>query len=315
MRSLTILTACLAVAFAAHSETTPEPQLVLPRLIPTLQLVEFPDLATRLVREAASDTGLVRLAQVTADPAPEAVRGGAPQKSPRRAFLLSALLPGSGELWAGARGRAALFFGLEVIGWGTYVNWNGKGSDLEDDFRARADSTYNPWDYLAWRDGPNEKFSSITHAMPCSTQVAGLPQSTPVAEALRGCSGSEKQQYYELIGKYNQFVSGWKDVYEIDTGNRVTAAEVDSAENFQSSTRLSYEGDRNESNKYLKRATNVAGVLLVNHVFSAIDAARVARARNLGQDEAMIDRRTRFGVALGGAVGTTPLLMAYRPFD
>ena len=35
----------------------------------------------------------------------------------------------------------------------------------------------------------------------------------------------------------------------------------------------------------------MAGLLLVNHVLSAIDAARVARARNQGQEEAAIARR------------------------
>ena len=63
----------------------------------------------------------------------------------------------------------------------------------------------------------------------------------PVTEALRGCPAAEKQEYYELIGKYNHFVAGWEDVYEVDTGNRVTAAEVDSSENFQSQARLAYE--------------------------------------------------------------------------
>ena len=56
-------------------------------------------------------------------------------------------------------------------------------------------------------------------------------------------------------------------------------------------------------------------MILVNHVFSAIDANRVAHARNEGQDEAIIDRRTRFGLALGGSAGTTPMFMAYRPIQ
>ncbi len=59
----------------------------------------------------------------------------------------------------------------------------------------------------------------------------------------------------------------------------------------------------------------VLPVLLVNHVFSAIDAARVARALSEGQDEAVIDRRTRFGLALGGSTGRTPMFMAYRPIE
>jgi hypothetical protein len=203
-----------------------------------------------------------------------------------------------------------------MVGWGTYLKWDGKGNDLEDEFRARADTTYNPWNYLAWRDSRNSRFSSITHTLPCSAFVKAAPSTVPVPDAIKNCPGAEKQQFYELIGKYDQFVSGWDDVYRDDeSGNRVEFTEVDSAENFQSATRLSYEIDRDESNKHLKRASNVLGLMLVNHVLSSIDAARVARARSLGQDEAVIDRRTRFGVALGGSTRTTPLFMAYRSIE
>ncbi|MDA0333769.1 MAG: hypothetical protein O2782_01230 [bacterium] len=279
--------------------------LVLPRLTPDLQLSQPGDLASILLAQAgARDSTVV----------PETVTKR-DRKSPGVAALMSAILPGSGEFWAGSKTRAVMFFGLEVLGVATDRTWESKGEDLEDEFRVRADSTYNPWNYLAWRDSRNSRFSSITHALPCSAYVKAAPSSVPVPDAIANCPGSDKQQFYELIGKYDQFVSGWDDVYDNETGNRVESTEVDSAENFQSATRLSYEVDRNESNKYLKRASTIQGLRLVNHVFSAIDAARVARARNEGQDEAVIDRRTRFGVAMGGSVGTTPMFMAYRPME
>ncbi len=288
--------------------------LVLPRLTPGLQLNRPGDLATILLAQsdqptpsqpAGEDTILVRIVERRPLKSP---------KSPKRAFLMSVLVPGSGEFWAGAKKRAALFFGLEVLGLAVRSNWDGKGNDLEDDFRARADSTYDPWNYLAWRDSRNSRFSSITHTLPCSAYVKAAPSSVPVPDAIRDCPGSDKQQFYELIGKYDQFVSGWEDIIDV-SGNRVEFTEVDSAENFHSEIRLSYEIDRDESNKYLKRASTLCGLILVNHVFSAIDASRVARARNEGQHEAVIDRRTRFGLALGGSAGTTPMLMAYRPLE
>ena len=297
---------------------------VLPRLTPGVQLNRPGDLATILLAQsdqptpsqpAGEDTILVRIVERR------------PLKSPKRAFLMSVLVPGSGEFWAGSKKRALLFFGLEVLGQGIRLNWKGKGNDLEDDFRARADSTYDPWNYLAWRDSRNSRFSSITHTLPCSAYVKAAPSSVPVPDAIRDCPGSDKQQFYELIGKYDQFVSGWVDLRDgwdpvakdwedpVNKGNRVVSTEVDSAENFQSEIRLSYEIDRDESNKYLKRASTLGGLILVNHVLSAIDASRVARARSEGQHEAVIDRRTRFGLALGGSAGTTPMLMAYRPLE
>ncbi len=238
----------------------------------------------------------------------------ASDKSPRRAFLYSALVPGAGEFWAGSWKRAALFFTLEAIGLWKYRSWNGDGNDLEDDFRARADDEWNPWDYLGWRGSRNARFSSITHALPCSVYVASAPSSTPVPDAIADCPGRDKQQYYELIGKYDQFISGWDDVVDAD-GNRVTASQVDSAENHHSDLRLTYEVDRDNSNKLLKRATNALGLILVNHVISAIDAARVARARQEGQSAAVLRQRTRFAVGIGGQTGRTPMLMAFRFVD
>ena len=322
------IAAVITVGVAVGPSHAAEQALLLPRLTPAIQLSQPGDLASILL--AQSDRAPTDADQADAVQASEAdsmvMNAARPQvKSPVAAFLMSILLaPGSGQLYAGAKMRAAIFFGMEMLGVGIYRNWDEKGNDLEDDFRVRADSTYNPWDYLAWRDSRNSRFSSITHALPCSSFVNDAPSSLLVPQAIRDCPSTDKQQFYELIGKYDQFVSGWGDVHEIhivdgidvgDMGNRVVSTEVDSAENFQSDTRLSYEVDRNESNKYLKRASNILGLMLVNHVFSSIDAARVTRARNLGQDEAIIDRRTRFGVALGGSTGTTPMLMAYRPLQ
>ena len=92
--------------------------------------------------------------------------------------------------------------------------------------------------------------------------------------------------------------------------------EVDSVENFHSERRLRYEDDRDESNRFLKRASTVSGVILINHVISAIDAARVARARAAGADEAALRRRTRLSLVMQPWTwGHVPMLVAYKPLD
>ena len=230
---------------------------------------------------------------------------GKPLKSPQRSLLYSAILPGAGEFYAGARKRAALFFGLEAVAWGLYLSWNGKGDDIEVDFRRDADEQWEALNYVNWRGSTISRNSSITHALPCSSYVVTVDNVTD-------CPSSDKQQYYELIGKYDQFISGWTDV--TDGTNRVQPTEIDSAENFRSELRLAYEDKRNESNKNLKRATNVAGLILVNHVLSAIDAARAARATAQGADAATLQRRTRLAFVRGGSSGKTPILLAYKPF-
>jgi len=135
---------------------------------------------------------------------------------------------------------------------------------------------------------------------------------------LASCGSSEKQQYYELLGKYNQFVAGWDDLVDVGTGNKVEWTDFDSVETVQSALRLDYEDQRHDSNKYLDRASTVAGLLLVNHVISAIDAARTARARSNGVSEAVLERRLRFLVELRpgtGSTGPMPMLCAFKPLD
>ena len=237
---------------------------------------------------------------------------GGEVKSPRRAFLYSVLVPGLGEWYAGAKKRGLVFFGIEAVALGVWSSWKGKGNDAEKEFRAVADEQWDPLNYLAWRGSTISRNSSITHALPCSSYVDVYIETGK----FKGCDDAEIQQYYELLGKYDQFVPGWTDLIRADTGNPAQPTEVDSVENFHSARRLTYEIDRDESNKFLKRASTLTGLILINHVFSAIDAARVTRARAEGADEVALQRRTRMAFVMQPwRRGHVPMLMAYKPFD
>ena len=228
------------------------------------------------------------------------------RKSSGRALLFSALVPGAGQYYLGSKKRAATFLGIEALTVGLYLFWNGDGKDIEDEFRQTADDNWNPQWYLDWRDDPVSRNSSITHALPCSTSIRST-------STLRGCS--EKQQYYELLGKYDQFVAGWGDLRD-QNGNLISSvSEIDSVENFSSELRLDYEDRRDDSNKMLKRASNVAGVIMLNHIFSAIDAARIARRQAGGEPSARLERRTRLLATIyQGSRGRIPMVVAYKPF-
>jgi len=54
------------------------------------------------------------------------------------------------------------------------------------------------------------------------------------------CPESEAQQYYELVGKYDQFVSGWSDLTDAN-GSPVQPSPVDSVELYNSDMRLKYD--------------------------------------------------------------------------
>lgn len=179
----------------------------------------------------------------------------APQKSPKTAFLLSFLVPGLGEYYASAKLRAAGFFIAEATAWFAWSRWRSEGSDLRDEFRAFADVNFNEAQYRQWQ--------AFNASLPPSQQYVET-ETLPTRQ-------EDEQQYYELIGKYAQFVYGWSDVADLPL----------SVNNQQISSpiQIQYEVLRNDSNQPLKRASVVIGITVVNHIASAIHASAYTRLR------------------------------------
>ena len=181
------------------------------------------------------------------------------RKSPKLAFAMSLAVPGLGELYAGEPKRAAVFMGIEALTWFNYLRWRNKGNDLKAEFRTFADRNWDEGRYREWQDYNRARGSPYieTETLPCK-------------HALDGCHRVDTQQYYEMIGKYDQFVFGWRDVREVgfETGNG----------NVVSNQRIDYENQRNESNKLLKRASVIVGLTVVNRIASSIHAALRVRS-------------------------------------
>ncbi len=168
--------------------------------------------------------------------------GSGKNKSILKAVALSALLPGAGQLYLGHKYKALGFISAEIlmiIGWNSY---NNEGEKIENEFREYADTHWNEAAYREWKDNlpPGSTFS---HTLP----------------------GAKNQQYYEMIGKYNQFLAGWPD----------TAGDP-----WESQMRLFYMMRQDDSNKNYKRAELLANLLLVNRVVSAAEAAISAKLKS-----------------------------------
>lgn len=180
-------------------------------------------------------------------------------RSSKLAFLMSLVVPGLGEFFYGAEKRGAAFLAVEAGTWVTYASWSGKGRSIERDFRAFADLHWSEGRYQAWDANTPQSFYIRTERLPTKKE--------------------DIQQYYELIGKYDQFVFGWDDGK--DAQGRLAGTDYTiHPSKVTSANRLGYEVERNRSNRYFKRASRILGLVVVNHLASAVDASIHARGQN-----------------------------------
>ena len=209
------------------------------------------------------------------------------QKSPGLAFAMSAVLPGSGEFYAGAKYRAAAFIGVEIVSWIVYFNRRNTGQKIEDDYIKWANShwsAYNwwanslPYPGIVGLSDSSENFGSHLiyfeyEGKEYKAEKTYLNNNLPGWDSylLNGDLIPVKtRDYYENIGKYDQFASGWDDFDEI-------TANIDTSNVKNSPHRSKYVYKRYDSNQALKMATNFATVIMFNHLISAFHAQIVAK--------------------------------------
>lgn len=172
---------------------------------------------------------------------------------PKKPLFFSALIPGAGQLYCGSYLKSALFVGIEVGAWLMYANYHNQGKDKEKEYEAFADEYWDQDKWQAWFNNLSvEEKKVFSHSLP----------------------ETKTQQYYEMIGKYNQFLVGWEGV-----DPNLTSKEIHE-EQYNSPLREKYMDIRYDSNKMLKRANTGAYIAMFNHVLSAIDAAWTAKRHN-----------------------------------
>lgn len=175
-------------------------------------------------------------------------------KSVKKAFLYSLIVPGSGEFYAGSKIKAAIFFGLDVTFWALYFNYHGKGKDKETEYRGFADNHWLEDDYIQWLyDTYNITSDQEPYVIPGTTDTVYFSHHLP---------DTKTDQYYEMIGKYEQFSEGWDD-FDSTSLNRDV-----------------YLGMRRDSNDFLNKAKYTAMFSLANHILSAFDAALMVKKYN-----------------------------------
>ena len=212
----------------------------------TLDFLE-PTTTEILAQRAISDSSDTERAK---NPPPETVlkNESAEAKQPKssgRAFLYNLILPGTGHLYAGYK-RGWAHLGVEGLTWITYFYYHDRGITKENEFQAYADDHYA----LA-------QYDSLCNC-----------ENTDNSDTIHNFYETNKQHYYEDIGKLPQYYFGWDDY---------VGPEGPGPPYGDSANRNFYRGLRADSNNFLKNARYALVVGFVNRVVSAVDVLRLTK--------------------------------------
>jgi len=200
-------------------------------------------------------------------------------------MIASLAIPGFGQyLNDSPWWKTALFTSVEIVGIAGYISWTNKADGITKEYEKWADEH---WDMNSWVNGSSILLSDIqlsgypdvndvridgSHHI--TIIVNGKYESSHILLENPNIDYTELRDwdFYEGIGKYDQFVAGWDDArsdWEIVHKNIKGGEDelIVMTPNKQHHLDL-----RNDSNVLYKNAKFAASALLFNHIFSALDA-------------------------------------------
>lgn len=184
--------------------------------------------------------------------------------------LLSLLVPGAGETYMGYYGRGAVLITAEIVAWTGYFHYQDKGEQSQRDFENFADAHWDP-DRWIQRNPASRDLTSDPSTLTFDENFAELDEYGRTDWGAKGefppyhpFAHKEEQpvNYYENIGKYDWFISGWDDW-------------VDGEQNTDN--RTIYRGMRTDANGELDTADRFIYLSLGARVFSLIETVILAR--------------------------------------
>ncbi len=183
---------------------------------------------------------------------------------------LSALLPGAGEFYGGNILKAAIFLGVEVIGWGAYIYFTKKGDRETNDFQNYANTYWSVRTYGAWL--VSQGFQGAGGINPNEPDLETLRSEIMVCEEQNfshTLPDYGTQQFYELIGKYQNFQAGWTNLAHVPTKDPGPY----NYETYHDPVFTNYAYSRQAANNNYYYGTTGVIVVVANHVLSIADAA------------------------------------------
>ncbi|MFA7361398.1 MAG: hypothetical protein WC139_10215 [Candidatus Kapaibacterium sp.] len=185
-------------------------------------------------------------------------------KSPILGASMSAIIPGTGQIYAKSFIKSAIFIAVEAGLWITYAVFQGKGNDQTTTYENYAKQNWNMRKYAEWLKKENfQRADQINMSSDDYTLRLQINYCEEINFSHQLPPPGD-QQYYEVIGKYQNYVTGWStaDVTVINKNNYGT-------------TKLSqvsfYMDERQKANDYYNNGTTTLMVVVLNHLVSAVD--------------------------------------------
>jgi hypothetical protein len=211
---------------------------------------------------------------------------GVSTKTGKRSYLpvlYSFILPGAGEIALGHKYRGAALVALEVGAWAGYAYYHDQGIQERSDYEAFADAH---WDYARWiREHPaTEEMVAGTGQDPATVTLEELDTygRTTWGSQWPGYhtwhpKETEKQNYYENIGKYDWFISGWED-WDL------------AGKPHELPLRTQYRAMRIKSNDDLDTAEKFVFLSIATRVYSLIETFFLVRSHNKAVESGSLEK-------------------------
>jgi hypothetical protein len=199
--------------------------------------------------------------------------------------VFSLAVPGAGGIYSERYVKGAIFLGVEIAAIATYLTFEGKADDKTAEFEKYADAHWSAVRYALWLNNYAAKYradgKNASIVIDANTSLPSWERvSLEEINAFERGQFSEgfshtlpahgEQQYYELIGKYNQFKFGWS-TYPVD-GQGIPLNDKSYNEDIPQEM-IDYAVERGKANRFYYNAGIATSILIINHVLSALDGA------------------------------------------
>jgi hypothetical protein len=211
-------------------------------------------------------------------------------KSVARAMLLSALLPGMGQIYAdGTRGyvTGAAFATVDVFSIWQYFSNNGKGDDRKGDYERWAKQYYSRTKFNDYVEDTIAVFSGAEEFSFCQPGPTKDPEECQrQIEEVFPLSKESGATYYEQIGTDDRYIFGWKDWAggpnheELWIDWDPYSPLPEGIRNIGSAKRDEYRRMRQEADDFFSKADRYAWIMVIGRVVSMIDAAILVKLRS-----------------------------------